>query len=91
MIYSSKLSFGALLVSCLALHAHAHAAIAPALGVEGTPVRSDVQRPSTAKPCGNIPVSDINTSTAVPLAADGSADFTVTNFNAYVIYYIMVV
>lgn len=84
MISSKKISLVSFLVSCLALHAHAHAAIAPALGVQGTPVRADVQRPSTAEPCGSIPISDINTSTAAPLNADGSADFTVTNFNGYI-------
>jgi len=60
-----------------------HTAIAPALGVKGNPVRNDAQRPSTAKPCGNINIAQtLDTSTAVPAAADGSFTVTVTNFNA---------
>ena len=31
---------------------NAHTAITPALGVNGTPVRRDVRRPATRKPCG---------------------------------------
>ncbi|KAJ7811527.1 hypothetical protein B0H14DRAFT_2378287, partial [Mycena olivaceomarginata] len=55
----------------------------PALGVKGAPARSDVQRPSTAKPCGNIdPATTLDTSTATPVAADGSVTLDVTNFNA---------
>ena len=63
---------------------HAHAAVAPALGVSGTPVRNDVKRPSTAQPCGagvNI-ASAIDTSTAVTANADGSFDATGIDFNA---------
>jgi hypothetical protein len=60
----------------------AHAAIAPALGLAAAPKRSDVQRPSTAKGCGNVNVAQtINTSTPVVAAADGSFTVTVTNFN----------
>ena len=52
----------------------------PALGVKGTPKRSDVQRPSTAKPCGTInPATTIDTSTAVAAGADGSVTFQVVN------------
>ncbi|KAJ7105594.1 hypothetical protein C8R44DRAFT_588834, partial [Mycena epipterygia] len=47
------------------------------------PARSNVQRPSTAKPCGSIdPATTLNTSTAIPAAADGSATMNVVNFNA---------
>ena len=43
-----------------------HAVVAPALGVKGNPARSDVQRPSQAKPCGNIDIAqNLDTSTAV--------------------------
>jgi len=60
----------------------AHAAIAPALGLAAAPKRSDVQRPSTAKACGNANIAQtINTSTPVVAAADGSFTVTVTNFN----------
>ncbi|KAJ7191114.1 hypothetical protein GGX14DRAFT_381459 [Mycena pura] len=54
----------------------------PALGVK-TPARSDVQRPSTAKPCGTIDIaSNLDSSTALPAAADGSVTMNVENFNA---------
>lgn len=67
----------------LAAQTSAHAIPNPALGVSGTPARSDVQRPSTAKPCGTIdPATTLDTSTAIPVAADGSVTMTVTNFNA---------
>lgn len=82
----SKLLTSSALVLAVSLQAHAHAAVAPALGVSGTPVRADVQRPSTAQPCGtgvNI-ASDIDSSTAVTAAADGSFDATAIDFNAYV-------
>lgn len=60
----------------------AHAAIAPVLSVAGAPKRNNVQRPSTAKPCGNTNIAQtIDTSTPVVAAADGTFTVTVTNFN----------
>ncbi|EIN08521.1 hypothetical protein PUNSTDRAFT_103395 [Punctularia strigosozonata HHB-11173 SS5] len=73
------------LVSVLAVTSQvsAHAAIAPALGVSGTPVRNDVQRPSTNSPCGNVDIaSTLDTSTPVQAAADGTFTATISNFNA---------
>ncbi|KAJ7328845.1 hypothetical protein DFH08DRAFT_883359 [Mycena albidolilacea] len=67
----------------LAAQIFAHAIPNPALGVKGTPQRSDVQRPSTAKPCGNVDItSKLDTSTAIAAAADGSVTLKVQNFNA---------
>jgi hypothetical protein len=67
----------------LAAQTSAHAIPSPALGVKGAPARSDVQRPSTAKPCGNIdPATTLDTSTAIPVAADGTVTMSVVNFNA---------
>ena len=83
MFFSKSFIATAALCLSLSLQAHAHAAIAPALDVQGTPARSDVQRPSTAKPCGNAALSGIDTSTAVTAAANGSFTATITNFNAY--------
>ncbi|KAF8524636.1 hypothetical protein BU17DRAFT_24800, partial [Hysterangium stoloniferum] len=72
----------AFLVVCgLVLQGYAHSGVFPALGVNGTLSRSDVQRPSTKKPCGKIPLTDIDTSTAVPADDQGSVDLTATNFN----------
>ena len=65
-----------------ALQVHGHAAVAPALGVKGDPVRNDVQRPSNAKPCGSVDIaSNIDTSTAVAVNG-GSVQLTATDFNA---------
>ncbi|KAI0032419.1 hypothetical protein K488DRAFT_23179, partial [Vararia minispora EC-137] len=73
----------ALAVLTLVLSVNAHAIFAPPLGVTGTPARSDVQRPSTAKPCGKInPASTIDTSTPVVANADGTFTVTATDFNA---------
>ncbi|KAJ7224939.1 hypothetical protein B0H12DRAFT_1193444 [Mycena haematopus] len=68
----------------LVAHASAHAMPSPALGVAGIPVRNDVQRPSTAQPCGSVPIAaNINNSTAVPVEADGmTVMLNATNFNA---------
>jgi len=79
----SKIWTSAALVLALALQVTAHAAVAPALGVSGTPVRNNVKRPSTASPCGagvNI-ASTIDTSTAVQANAAGSFKATAISFN----------
>ena len=86
MFFFSKSLFTAVVVAAsLAMNAHAHAIVTPALGVTGTAARSDVTRPSTASPCGagvNV-AADFNTATAV--AANGETfSATITNFNAYV-------
>ncbi|KAG6850094.1 hypothetical protein H0H93_001227 [Arthromyces matolae] len=79
----SKIFATAFLAMTFVAQAHAHAAIAPALGVAGSPARSDVQQPSTSKPCGNIAIaSNLDTSTPVVANADGTFTVTVTDFNA---------
>jgi len=66
----------------LAAQTSAHAIPNPALGVHGTPKRSDIQRPSTAKPCGKIDIAtNLDISTAIPAAADGTVTLQVQNFN----------
>jgi len=72
------------LAAALSLKVSAHAGVTPALGVSGTFARSDVQRPSTASPCGakaNI-AGTLDTSTPVIADANGQFTATVTNFNA---------
>jgi len=62
---------------------NAHAIMTPALGVTGTAVRNDVQRPSTASPCGTVDVaSTIDTSTPVVADATGTFITNATDFNA---------
>ncbi|KAF7295880.1 hypothetical protein HMN09_01131600 [Mycena chlorophos] len=83
--HSLMKSFVAPLTLLLALVAQtaAHAIPNPALGVKGTPKRSDVQRPSSSSPCGSISVvNNIDTSTTTPVAADGSVTIQIQNFNA---------
>jgi hypothetical protein len=61
---------------------NAHAVVAPALGVRGNPARSDVQRPSPAKPCGNINIAqNFDTSTAVKANAKGIFAANITGFD----------
>lgn len=78
----SVLAYASLFLA-LAAQTSAHAMPSIALGVSGAPTRNDVQRPSTAKPCGTIdPATTLDTSTAIPVAADGSVTMNVQNFNA---------
>jgi len=67
----------------LALQVQAHAVINPALGVKGQPTRNNVQRPSTAKPCGTVNIQQtLGTTTPVTANAQGLFSTTITNFNA---------
>ncbi|KAH4006936.1 hypothetical protein HBH98_148510 [Parastagonospora nodorum] len=80
MLFKSVLLSGAILAFS-ATEVWAHAAINPALGVKGTAVRNDVQRPSANKPCGNTALTAIDSSTAVKADASGSFTVNVENFN----------
>jgi hypothetical protein len=63
----------------------AHAALNPALGVQGTASRGDVQRPSNNNPCGNVNIGNaIDNSAAVTADASGSFTVDIENFNGYV-------
>ncbi|KAJ6523857.1 hypothetical protein B0H19DRAFT_646931 [Mycena capillaripes] len=82
MIFSPNKFVLASMFLTLAAQTSAHAIPNPALGVKGTPKRSDTQRPSTAKPCGKIDIAtNLDTSTAIPAAADGTVTLQVQNFN----------
>ncbi len=82
MIFGKNLVAIVALLLSVSLQAHAHAAIAPALGVSGTPKRTDVQRPSNAKPCGNANIAKaFDSSRAISLKADGTFSATIQNFN----------
>lgn len=62
--------------------AYAHAIITPALGVNGTGTRGDVQRPTNASMCGSVNITaTLPTSGTVPLQADGTFSVNITNFN----------
>ncbi|TFK93364.1 hypothetical protein K466DRAFT_594484 [Polyporus arcularius HHB13444] len=83
MIFNRNLVATVALLLSVSLQAHAHAAISPVLGVNGTPKRSDVQRPSDAKPCGNANIAQtLDSSKAVQLKADNTFSTTIQNFNA---------
>jgi hypothetical protein len=77
----SKTLIVSAVVLAFSIQVNAHAGISPALGVKGNLQRSDVQRPSTAKPCGSADVAAIDTTTPVPAGADGSMTMTIQNFN----------
>lgn len=80
MVSKSFIAYAFLL--CFTTSVNAHAAIAPALGVKGNPTRSDVQNPSSAKPCGNVNIAQsIDTSTPVTVAANGTFSPSIANFN----------
>ena len=81
MIFSKTSIATVALCLGLSLQAHAHAAISPALGIKGAPTRSDVQRPTTAKPCGNANLAAIDASADVTASANGTFSATITNFN----------
>jgi len=80
----SKILTSSVLVLALSLRVTSHAIVTPPLGVNGTAVRADVQRPSTANPCG-AHVSDIATAidsaTTVAVSANGSFHVTGASFN----------
>ncbi|KAI0319507.1 hypothetical protein OF83DRAFT_1082211 [Amylostereum chailletii] len=71
-------------LAAFATSAHAHAGVTPALGVAGTMVRSDVQRPNKLNACGKTDIaSNIDTSTPIAANADGTFNATITNFNRF--------
>jgi len=77
----SKSFIALIFLLALTSSANAHAAIAPALGVEGPPTLNDVQKPTTDAPCGNINIADtLDTSTPVVTSSDGEFVVTITNF-----------
>ncbi|KAI0251236.1 hypothetical protein BJV78DRAFT_1213598 [Lactifluus subvellereus] len=78
----SKSFIASVFLLTLTSSVNAHAAISPALGVKGNPVRNDVQRPSNGKPCGNVNIAqNIDTSTPVVADANGTFSASITNFN----------
>ncbi|KAG6839432.1 hypothetical protein C0991_002593 [Blastosporella zonata] len=82
-MFSKALSVALAIALTFSTQVSAHAAVAPMLGVAGTPARSDVQRPLLLAPCGLKAdvAGTIDSSTPIPAAADGSFVATVTNFN----------
>jgi len=65
----------------LAIQAHGHALITPALG--GGTARSDVKRPNIINPCGaGVNVASLIDSSQPVTVNGGTVDATITNFNA---------
>ncbi|KAI1784549.1 hypothetical protein LXA43DRAFT_1066673 [Ganoderma leucocontextum] len=82
MYFFKSFIAAAIVFLSVSLEASAHAAISPVLGVSGTPVRSDVQRPTNARPCGRTNVADtFETSDTITMDADNTFNATITNFN----------
>ncbi|KAG8745464.1 hypothetical protein FRC10_008007 [Ceratobasidium sp. 414] len=69
-----------LVLAALSASALGHCGVTPALGVKGKITRNQVQRPSTAKPCGTASLAALDTSTAVQLNGN-TFTVTATNFN----------
>ena len=84
MLHRPIFMSGAILA--LSTNVWAHAAINQALGVKSTAAQSDVQRPSSNKPCGNAALASIDSSTAVKADNTGSFTVDVQNFNAQVLF-----
>ena len=84
----SKSFIAPIFLLALTSSANAHAVIldavvAPALGVNGSPALSDVQRPSQANPCGNINIAqNLDNSTAVNANAKGIFAANITGFDS---------
>ncbi|KAI0355932.1 hypothetical protein OH77DRAFT_274517 [Trametes cingulata] len=80
-MFSKSLAAAAVVLG-LTLQAAAHAGITPALGVNTTFVRANVQRPTAAAPCGTINIAqNFDSSTPIIANPDGTFDATITNFN----------
>ena len=77
----AKFSFVALAIACPP-QVLGHALIEPAIGVTGAGARSDVQRPSTAAPCGSVNVASVLASSTPVQATNDAFTVTVQNFNA---------
>jgi len=81
-MFAKFISTTALVLALSATQALGHCAIAPQLGVKGTPVRGDVQRPSKNEPCGSTNVAqNLDTSAAVALSSSNTFQVTAFNFN----------
>ncbi|CAE6411700.1 unnamed protein product [Rhizoctonia solani] len=70
-----------LVVAALAAQVLGHAVVQPVMGVNGKAARSDTQRPSTAKPCGNTAFSKLDSSQSIAMSGT-TFTATATNFNA---------
>ncbi|KAI0819577.1 hypothetical protein BC628DRAFT_1332449 [Trametes gibbosa] len=83
MIFNKSILATTVLCLGLSLQVSAHAAIAPALGIQGNPVRDDAQRPQKGKECGNVDIAkNFDSSKAITAATNGTFAATITNFNA---------
>jgi len=79
----SKSFIAPIILLALTSSVNAHAAVSPALAVNGAPVRNDVQRPSSAEPCGNVNIAqNLDSSTPVQALANGTFSPSITDFNA---------
>ena len=79
----SKSFIAPIILLALTSSVNAHAAVSPALAVNGAPVRNDVQRPSSAEPCGNVNIAqNLDSSTPVQALANGTFSPSIADFNA---------
>jgi len=81
MMFTKSISSAAFVLLAISSQALGHALIEPALGVKGTGARSDVQRPSTASPCGSVNVASALAASTPVVATNGAFTVNVQNFN----------
>ena len=85
MIFSKSAIAVVVLMLGASVQVEAHATIAPMLGLGRTPQRNDVQRPTDAKPCGNVDIaSTFDTTETIAVKSDRTFSAFVQNYNAYV-------
>ena len=85
MIFSKSAIAVVVLMLGASVRVEAHATIAPMLGLGRTPQRNDVQRPTDAKPCGNVDIaSTFDTTETIAVKSDRTFSAFVQNYNAYV-------
>lgn len=83
-------AFPLLFLFALLPASYAQICVGPELGVNGTPTKSDVKRPSGKHPCGHgvSIASSLDTSPTVPIDQNGDVTVTVLDFDEYVFTHI---
>lgn len=80
MFFSKAILVSAVVIA-MSLQVSAHAIILPAVGVDGTAARKDVTRPKDNDPCAGADLSKLAAEKGIPVAADGTANPKIQNFN----------
>jgi hypothetical protein len=77
----SKSFVASVFLLALTSSVNANCVITPALGVSGDPAAGNVQHPSSAAPCGDIPIgSNLDSSSTIQADTNGQFTPSITNF-----------